>query len=172
MKILALMDFSETTTALAKVITKQAQHEVRQVRLLHILDLIVRPNSLGSLDACSNHLAKRKELMRTWVTKIAPELPNEVEMLHDVMIGDIKKSVREILAEYGPDDLIIMGSHGHGKIYDVLIGSCASTVLRHSQSPVLCIPSRALEYGDVLVETEIYRIPTEAHSEEEETPSE
>ncbi len=36
-------------------------------------------------------------------------------------------------------DLIVMGTHGHGVIADVLIGSTAKWVIRHSPIPVLVI---------------------------------
>jgi len=36
-------------------------------------------------------------------------------------------------------DLIVMGTHGHGTIADVLIGSTAKWVVRHSTIPVLVI---------------------------------
>ena len=36
-------------------------------------------------------------------------------------------------------DLIVMGTHGHGVIADVLVGSTASWVVRHSSIPVLVI---------------------------------
>jgi len=36
-------------------------------------------------------------------------------------------------------DLIVMGTHGHGGIADVLIGSTAKRVVRHSTIPVLVI---------------------------------
>ena len=36
-------------------------------------------------------------------------------------------------------DLIVMGTHGHGAITDVLIGSTAKRVVRHSTIPVLVI---------------------------------
>jgi len=36
-------------------------------------------------------------------------------------------------------DLIVMGTHGHGALADILIGSTAKWVVRHSQIPVLVI---------------------------------
>jgi nucleotide-binding universal stress UspA family protein len=48
----------------------------------------------------------------------------------------------EIIVETAKElscDLIVMGTHGHGAITDVLIGSTAKRVIRHSTIPVLVI---------------------------------
>lgn len=37
-------------------------------------------------------------------------------------------------------DCIVIGSHGHGALYDVMVGSTASHVLKNSPCPVLVVP--------------------------------
>jgi nucleotide-binding universal stress UspA family protein len=39
-------------------------------------------------------------------------------------------------------DLIVMGSHGHGSLYEFLVGSVTSGVLRGAKCPVLVIPAK------------------------------
>ncbi|MGB8352795.1 MAG: universal stress protein, partial [Chthoniobacteraceae bacterium] len=38
-------------------------------------------------------------------------------------------------------DMIVMGSHGHGAVYNLLVGSVTSGVLKSSKCPVLVMPS-------------------------------
>jgi nucleotide-binding universal stress UspA family protein len=38
-------------------------------------------------------------------------------------------------------DLIVMGRHGHGAMYNLLVGSVTEGVLKHSGRPVLLVPS-------------------------------
>jgi nucleotide-binding universal stress UspA family protein len=37
-------------------------------------------------------------------------------------------------------DLIVMGTHGHGAMYNLLVGSATKAVLKHSTRPVLLVP--------------------------------
>ena len=37
-------------------------------------------------------------------------------------------------------ELIIVGSHGHGKVYDMLVGSYSNGILRKANVPVLVVP--------------------------------
>lgn len=43
------------------------------------------------------------------------------------------------LADKNKPDLIIMGSHGHGSLGNLVMGSVATKVLAHTQSPVLLV---------------------------------
>lgn len=40
-------------------------------------------------------------------------------------------------------DMIIMGSHGHGALHNLLVGSVTEGVMRRAICPVLVVPSRA-----------------------------
>ena len=40
--------------------------------------------------------------------------------------------------------LIVVGSHGHGAVYDVLIGSYSAGIIRKSKLPVLVVPVRGV----------------------------
>jgi nucleotide-binding universal stress UspA family protein len=48
----------------------------------------------------------------------------------------------EILNQAGVlhTDLIVMGTHGHGAMYNLLVGSATKGVLKRSKRPVLLVP--------------------------------
>jgi nucleotide-binding universal stress UspA family protein len=48
--------------------------------------------------------------------------------------------VSEILTQAAEADYIIMGSHGHGAMYDFLVGSTTHGVLRKAPCPVVVLP--------------------------------
>ena len=41
-------------------------------------------------------------------------------------------------------DLLIIGSHGHGSLYDLFVGSVCKEVLKKSKKPVLTVPTALL----------------------------
>ena len=38
--------------------------------------------------------------------------------------------------------IFVVGSHGHGAVYDVLVGSYSTGIIRRSELPVLVVPVR------------------------------
>ncbi len=52
----------------------------------------------------------------------------------------VNKILEEI--ERQQADLVVMGSHGHGALHQLLMGSVSEGVLRKSPCPVLVVPSR------------------------------
>lgn len=42
-------------------------------------------------------------------------------------------------------DTVVLGSHGRGMLYEILVGSVCEHLLKHSKVPLLIIPSRDLE---------------------------
>ena len=52
--------------------------------------------------------------------------------------GTVEKILDE--AERLHADLIVVGSHGHGRLYDMLIGSVSEGVLRKARVPVAIVP--------------------------------
>ena len=52
------------------------------------------------------------------------------------VVSEILKTAEEISA-----DLIVMGSHGHGSVYNLLVGSVTEGVLKAGKRPVLLVPA-------------------------------
>ena len=59
----------------------------------------------------------------------------ETETVHRVGLP-----VDEILARAKKADYIVMGSHGHGAVYDLLVGSTTHGVLKQAPCPVVIVP--------------------------------
>ena len=53
-------------------------------------------------------------------------------------LGPLGETIAEV-AEAGGYDLIVMGSHGHGSLVNLVMGSVATEVLKASKVPVLLV---------------------------------
>ena len=59
-----------------------------------------------------------------------------------VVMGHTADEIVRLADEYGAD-LILVGSHGHGGLHHLLVGSTTESLLRRSTVPVVVVPARA-----------------------------
>ncbi len=55
--------------------------------------------------------------------------------------GQVVSSILERVEKWGAG-IIVAGSHGHGAMYNLLVGSVAEGLIRHSPVPVLLVPDQ------------------------------
>jgi nucleotide-binding universal stress UspA family protein len=93
------------------------------------------------------------ESRRASVAKEFPLEHNRVQAIADKLLDDgldasallvcgssVDKTLNE--ADILDAGLIVVGTHGHGAVYDVLIGSYSAGIIRKSKLPVLVVPVR------------------------------
>lgn len=61
-----------------------------------------------------------------------------VEAKRVVKVGAVAETIAKV-ADAGKFDLLVMGSHGHGALATLVMGSVTTQVLAHSQVPVLLV---------------------------------
>ena len=72
--------------------------------------------------------------------RLADELRNKnIDATALMVQGSIADTILK-LAEQHDVDLIIAGSHGHGAIYDILIGSISAAIIKNAKCPVTLVP--------------------------------
>jgi nucleotide-binding universal stress UspA family protein len=54
--------------------------------------------------------------------------------------GSTPEEILKLAREHGAD-LIVIGSHGHGALYHLFVGSVANAVLKDAACPVMVVPS-------------------------------
>ncbi len=138
--ILVPVDFSDATPGLIETAKKFATTFGSRVVLLHVSE--PEPDFVGFEPG---PMAVRQT--------VALDLKGEHEKvealkascgLSDVLALHIQgPAIEKILHEattHGAD-LIVMGSHGHGALYELLVGSVTSGVLKKAKCPVLVVPA-------------------------------
>jgi len=81
-----------------------------------------------------------KEVLHAFSKEVNAETKDQAFVTDEVLIKN--GTPAEVIVETAKErscDLIVMGTHGHSALTDVLIGSTAKWVVRHSPIPVLVI---------------------------------
>ena len=139
--ILAPIDFSESSQLVITESVALARATGARVILLHVIQPL--PGSAGEFGfaeatAKIAGAALHKAVQR--LTHLQRQLSDRgftVETFHTVGVSGpaIVARAQEFHASY-----IVIGSHGHGAFYDLIVGSTTSRVLKEATCPVLVIP--------------------------------
>jgi nucleotide-binding universal stress UspA family protein len=160
-RILVAIDFSEVTPPVIHLARQLAKALDAEIHLVHVRAITVAPmpGSLGYGLAGMPELAPmtgmpvpgfepmpeaiaesedEKSRLARWKKEIAQD--GVKVTLHEptgAVTEEILKQADAINA-----DLIVMGTDGHGAMYNLLVGSATKGVLKHSTRPVLLVPSQ------------------------------
>lgn len=141
MKILVAVDFSTASEAVLEVTRTYAQKLSAEVYLVHVeppepafisYELgpqTVRDQVAHDIKTEHSRLQKDARALEKTGIKVTPLL----------LQGPPDETIAAE-AERLETDLIIIGSHGHGALHKMLVGSTSAGVLRKAQVPVLVVP--------------------------------
>ena len=143
MKILVCVDLSKSTETIVNKIEELTRSLSARVWLLH--NAVPEPDTLEfKVDpiAARESLAKKFHVEHLEIQKLAERLRKAgVEatalLVHGKTIDVILKEAADLDV-----DMIAVGSHGRGAMYQLLVGSISEDVLHRSRLPVLVIPTR------------------------------
>jgi nucleotide-binding universal stress UspA family protein len=145
MKLLAAVDLSKASGYVIEAVHRVALATDAEVYVLHTI--IPLPGIAGPE---FNPVTEQQELSERYLDE-RDELNELVTQMVDADVnasalmaqGDpVKTILRE--AERLDAELIVVGSHGHGMMFDALVGSISAGILRKSTIPVLVVPVRGL----------------------------
>jgi nucleotide-binding universal stress UspA family protein len=145
MKLLAAVDLSKASGYVIEAVLRVAMATDAEVHLLHVV--IPLPSFAGPefkpvmepQEVAERYLDERDQLDEL-ITQLGDV---GVAAKGLVMQGDPVKTVLSE-AERLDVELIVVGSHGHSPLFDALVGSVSSGILRYSPVPVLVVPTRGL----------------------------
>lgn len=135
--ILALIDFSDVSAKILQQAGALAQAFQGDVVLIHVVPpepLVV--DFAPPVVPPDLFQTRQKELdaMRDSLTA------HGVHATAQVFGGLLEETLQEQIGLIKPD-VILMGSHGHGALYHLIVGSVTAGIIKHSKLPVLIIPS-------------------------------
>ena len=139
-KILIPTDFSLHSEYAAKLASKIARNSDCEIHLLHMIDIPQGPADATSKGASSIpenvlYIKKSKELLEDFKNEFFNE---NKEVIQSIIFESPSQGILNYTKKTDVD-LIIMGSKGHSKADDFLIGSNTKKTVQASEAPVLII---------------------------------
>jgi nucleotide-binding universal stress UspA family protein len=141
--IIAPIDFSKATDSVIDAACELALSMNGRIVLLHVVQPFILTRDYGltvenfqeSIASSEKHAARRLAEISAGLRQRA----SDVEVVQ--VSGPAQAQILE-QAALRKADYIVMGSHGHTAIYDLLIGSTTQGILRKATCPVVIVPRK------------------------------
>ena len=142
--ILVPIDFSAVTSQVTRFARQLAKLTGSRIVLLHVVQvpIIIEPFGLGVEPMAQAMVADQRESIRRLKRLAAACRRGMGDVRTICQVGNPATVVLAQAAKLRAD-LIVLGSHGRGAVYDLLIGSTAHGVLRRAACPVVIVPARS-----------------------------
>jgi len=144
MNILTAIDFFDSTEKVIRVTRKLALSMNAKVRLVHVAE--PEPDFVGfdsGPHEVRDQIAAEFHKEHKDLQDLAEQLRNDgIDATAVLIRGVIVDTVLE-QAKSHDTDLLIVGSHGHGAVYDILVGSISEGIIRKAHCPVTVVPAKA-----------------------------
>jgi nucleotide-binding universal stress UspA family protein len=143
MKMLAAVDLSPASSRVVSACRRLAGPCGADVILLHVLprDPDQPDDDLGS-EISDTQLAAERPAIRAALNAHAEALGGDGISVRVLVARG--STVELVLRQVGETDaqMLVIGSHGHGSLYDIVVGSTSLGILRAAAVPVLVVPAR------------------------------
>jgi len=143
MNILVAVDLSPASSRVVEAAGRVAKLTGAKVYLLHAAE--PEPDFVGydaGPEVVRTQVAHELRREHRDVQALAEELRNDGLDATALLVRGptVETTLKE--ADNLEAELIVVGTHGHGAVYDVLIGSYSTGIIRRSKLPVLVVPIR------------------------------
>lgn len=140
--VLAPIDFSDVSRRVIDEAIGLARAIGGRLVLLHIVSPAnFAPSEFDSSGARAAYLVQAEKQARDELTALQRSLRDEGVTAH--VVHQVAQAGAGILeqAERLEADYLVMGSHGHGAFYELIVGGTASRVLKLARCPVVIVPA-------------------------------
>jgi len=143
-KILAAIDFLDSTDKVINYVNKMIKESGGQLLIVHsetlesyLSSITTEFNQTPSMELINVHKKQIKDRLNEIHNTLNDEgIKAECILMEGSTVDNILKE-----ADIFKADLIVIGSHKHGKFHNLLFGSIHKSLIALSQIPVLIVPS-------------------------------
>ena len=140
-KILVAVDDSECAAKAANVAIELAKPLRAKIGFIHVFNPTVGPGTMWSVPADRTAEMCEREA-QSLLARFRQRAATRSKVPAFLESGNPASKIVDA-AKSWPADLIVIGSHGRGKIGRLLLGSVSQGVLSHAPCPVLVIRGKA-----------------------------
>jgi nucleotide-binding universal stress UspA family protein len=141
--ILVPIDLSEATPHVLAAAKAQAREHAARLWIIHVAE--PDPGFVGfeaGPPAVRDHVARNLWREHRELNEIAAQLRAEgFDATPRLLRGSTVDTILDQAAEHAAN-LIVVGTHGRGLAYQLLLGSVSGSVMRRASCPVLLVPVR------------------------------
>lgn len=139
--ILAAVDFSPVTDRVISEAIRLARTQRCRLDLIHVIAPPAAVDEFGAAVDVAREVTRAEEVADAHFVRIGRKLRGkfghiEAACLKGAPAAQILQRQRECGASY-----IVIGSHGHTAVYDLLVGSTTYAVMQGAPCPVLVVPA-------------------------------
>lgn len=141
--IVALIDYSDLTSRIVDQAVQLARSFQSRLILLHLVPeepavvelglaspTVLQPASEKKIEKDYNRLLELRDSLTSSGVNVL------VQQLEQGGVGKVLEQCRTLEA-----DLIVMGTHHHGALYHLLVGTFTNDVLKRATCPVMVVPA-------------------------------
>jgi universal stress protein A len=152
-RILCPVDFSELSFLALKYAAVGAREYGAELTVLHAqtFDLpryFVRSETSHLLRELSAAKKRAQDYLASSVKEILGNARKNLSLRYEVLDADPLDAILDA-AEKRKTDLIVLGTHGYGRVKRLLLGSVAENVFRNARVPVFLVRQKEHEFIDV-----------------------
>jgi nucleotide-binding universal stress UspA family protein len=145
-RILVPIDFSKTAVIALDTAADVARKSGAEVILLHVIEEVEDLNFNTDGQISSGISGEEKLFMLKLIEKSKKQLEkvvkdpkySDITVSGELKLGSAFHNIKDIITDHKVD-LIVMGTSGHTKLEEMLIGSNTEKVVRTSKAPVLVV---------------------------------
>jgi len=141
--ILTPVDFSSATAHVIQAAVELANSGSGEIVLLHVVQPPMVTSDYGlALENVQEIFAVSEKAASRQLAHLADNLrkkgvPARVIQVSGAPVPNIVETAAKVRANY-----VVMGSHGHTALYDLIVGSTTHGVLKKATCPVLVVPPK------------------------------
>ncbi|MES2439069.1 MAG: universal stress protein [Verrucomicrobiota bacterium] len=143
--IVVAVDFSNATPGVLEMAVRMAKSFGATLRLLHVIEpepsytaYGFTPDEFPAMNAFQEEAKRRASVkLEELLTSVKADVPGATSALTE---GSPLHALLDHVKHSGAD-LVVLGSHGHGVIASLLLGSVAEGMVRKATVPTLVVPA-------------------------------